>query len=70
MMGYMNLFWMRKLFNQVQKLLANNCNSYNRRYKVEQQSSLASKLYDDNDFVMSPSHVNKNGKRYRYYLRK
>ncbi len=56
------------IFIQVQALLANNCNSHKRRYKAEQPSLLASKLYDDNGFIMSPSHAVKNGKRYRYYL--
>lgn len=57
-----------EIFNQAQELLANNCNSHKRRYKAEQPSLLASKLYDDNDFVMSPSHAVKKGKRYRYYI--
>ena len=57
-----------EIFNQVQDLLENNCNSHKRRYKAEQASLLASKLYDDNNFIMSPSHAVKNGKRYRYYV--
>jgi len=57
-----------ELFNQIQELLTNNCNSHKRRYKAEQPSLLASKLYDDNDFVMSSSHAVKKGKRYRYYI--
>ncbi|MGL4388082.1 MAG: recombinase family protein [Brevinema sp.] len=57
-----------EIFNQVQELLANNCQSHKRRYKSKQPSLLASKLYDDNDFMMSPSHAVKNNKRYRYYL--
>ncbi|MGL4367575.1 MAG: recombinase family protein [Brevinemataceae bacterium] len=56
------------IFNKVQDLLANNCNSHRRRYKAEQSSLLASKLYDDNDFIMSPSHAVKKCKRYRYYI--
>ncbi|MGL4367567.1 MAG: recombinase family protein [Brevinemataceae bacterium] len=57
-----------EIFNKVQELLANNCNSHNRRYKAEQPSLLVSKLYDDNDFIMSPSHAVKKCKRYRYYI--
>ncbi|MGL4562715.1 MAG: recombinase family protein [Brevinema sp.] len=57
-----------EIFNKVQELLANNCNSHNRRYKAEQPSLLAGKLYDDNNFIMSPSHAVKKGKRYRYYI--
>ena len=57
-----------EIFNQVQDLLENNCNSHKRRYKAEQASLLASKLYDDNNFIMSPSHAVKNNKRYRYYV--
>ncbi|MGL4677215.1 MAG: recombinase family protein [Brevinema sp.] len=57
-----------EIFKQVQELLAENCNSHKRRYKSKQPSLLASKLYDDNDFIMSPSHAVKKGKRYRYYL--
>ena len=56
------------IFNKVQDLLENNCNSHKRRYKAEQASLLASKLYDDNNFIMSPSHAVKNNKRYRYYV--
>ncbi|MGL4560832.1 MAG: recombinase family protein [Brevinema sp.] len=57
-----------EIFNQVQELLNNNCNSHKRRYKAKQPSLPASKLYDDNDFIMSPSHAVKKGKRYRYYI--
>lgn len=57
-----------EIFNQVQELLANNCNSHKRRYKAKQPSLLAGKLYDDNDNIMSPSHAVKKGKRYRYYI--
>ncbi|MGL4388134.1 MAG: hypothetical protein ACRCTJ_01910 [Brevinema sp.] len=57
--------------------MAENCNSHKRRYKAEQPSLLTGKLFDDNDFMMSPSHATKGsacgtvkkGKRYRYYLR-
>lgn len=58
----------QKVFDQVQELLANNCNSHKPRYKAEQLSLLSGKLYDDNDFMMSPSHAVKNGKHYRYYI--
>lgn len=57
-----------EIFNQVQELLANNCNSHRRRYKAEPPWLLASKLYDDNNCIMSPSHAVKKGKRYRYYI--
>lgn len=57
-----------EIFNKVQELLANNCNSRNRRYKAEQPSLLAGKLFDDNDFMMSPSHSVRKRKRYRYYI--
>ena len=58
----------RWTFNKAQELLINNRIKYKNRLISTNSSLLASKLYDDKGNYMSPSHSNKKGKRYRYYV--
>jgi serine/threonine protein kinase len=57
-----------EVFDKVQALLAENRVKYKCREKSKNPSLLAGKLFDDKGNYMSPSHSNKKGKRYRYYL--
>ena len=57
-----------EIFSQVQKLLKENNKSNKQKVLAKEPSLLASKLYDDSGNIMSPSHSNKKGKRYRYYV--
>jgi len=56
------------IFNKVQELLKQNRNNNKCKHIAKSPSLLAGKLYDDNGNRMSPSHSNKNGRRYRYYV--
>jgi len=58
----------RWTFSKVQELLAKNRNNNKCKITAKSPSLLAGKLYDDNGNRMSPSHSNKNGRRYRYYV--
>jgi len=55
-------------FNKVQELLEQNRNNNKCSINAKSPSLLASKLFDNKANKMSPSHSNKNGKRYRYYM--
>ncbi len=56
------------IFNKVQELLKENNKSNKQKVGAKELSLLSGKIYDDNDNIMSPSHANKNNKRYRYYV--
>jgi len=58
----------RWTFSKVQELLAKNRNNNKCKHTAKSPSLLAGKLFDDNGNRMTPSHSNKKGKRYRYYL--
>lgn len=55
-------------FNQVHDLLKENNKSNKQKVHAKEPSLLSGKLYDDNGNIMTPSHANKNKKRYRYYV--
>lgn len=55
-------------FDKVQKILAANKTMQHSPIDRKNPSLLAGKLFDDKNNYMSPSHSNKNGKRYRYYI--
>ena len=57
----------RDLFDAVQAKLAASANT--RQLKLKGASSvLTGRLYDDSGNRMTPTHTNKNGARYRYYV--
>ncbi len=56
------------LFNKVQELLAKNALARKNSTNAKSASLLKGKLFDDKENYMSPSHSNKQGKRYRYYV--
>lgn len=55
-------------FEEAQKLLAENRIKQKNSIASKNPSLLAGKIFDDNGNYMSPSHSNKKGKRYRYYI--
>lgn len=57
-----------ELFDKVQNLLTENRIKHKNSINSTAPSLLAGKLYDDKGNYMSPSHSNKKGKRYRYYV--
>ena len=58
----------KELFDKVQELLKQNRNNNKCKITAKSPSLLAGKLFDDNGNRMSPSHSNKKGRRYRYYV--
>ena len=56
------------LFKRVQELLSQNRNNNKCSTTAKSPSLLAGKIFDDNGNRMNPSHSNKKGKRYRYYV--
>lgn len=56
------------LWQQVQQRMAENRHHHRHRTRSKEGSLLAGKLVDANGYAMSPSHSNKQGKRYRYYI--
>jgi len=58
----------KTLFDRVQDLLTANRIRNKNCVNSTNPSLLAGKIYDDKGNYMSPSHSNKNGKRYRYYV--
>ena len=56
------------IFNRVQELLSKNRNNNKCSTTAKSPSLLASKIFDDKGNRMNPSHSNKKGKRYRYYI--
>ncbi len=56
------------LFNRVQELINQNRNNNKYSLTAKAPSLLAGKLFDNKGNKMSPSHSNKKGKRYRYYV--
>jgi DNA invertase Pin-like site-specific DNA recombinase len=57
----------RALFDAVQAKLTNNANTRQLRIKAS-LSILAGRLFDDRGNKMTPTHTNKRGARYRYYV--
>lgn len=56
------------IFNKAQEFLEKNRNNNKCKITAKSPSLLAGKLFDDNGNRMTPSHSNKKGKRYRYYV--
>lgn len=56
------------IFDKVQKILSANKTMQHSPIDRKNPSILAGKLFDDKNNYMSPSHSNKKGKRYRYYI--
>ncbi|HEU5048588.1 MAG TPA: recombinase family protein [Rickettsiales bacterium] len=57
------------LWDQVQNVLNNNAVKSGSNRKTE-ASLLIGKLFDESGELLTPSHANKKGKRYRYYVSK
>jgi DNA invertase Pin-like site-specific DNA recombinase len=57
-----------ELWDDVQSALAASRATQRRGTRAQHPSLLASLLYDDHQRPMYPSHANKDGKRYRYYI--
>jgi DNA invertase Pin-like site-specific DNA recombinase len=57
-----------ELFNKAQEILQENRIKDRSITNHKEASLLAGKIFDDKDNYMSPTHSNKKGKRYRYYL--
>jgi site-specific DNA recombinase len=58
----------QELWNRVQDQLKANIQSPMRRPRATEQSLLIGLLHDDKDNLFTPSHTNKKGRRYRYYV--
>jgi DNA invertase Pin-like site-specific DNA recombinase len=58
----------QELFDQVQALLARNAAEHQRGDRAAHSSLLAGLIRDAQARPMSPSHANKGGRRYRYYI--
>ncbi|HEY8190432.1 MAG TPA: hypothetical protein VIF12_07080 [Micavibrio sp.] len=56
--------------NLVQKKLVANINGDAKKPRSTEISPLAGKLFDETEISLTPSHANKKGKRYRYYISK
>lgn len=56
------------LWEQVQKTRQENRYEHRHRTQAKERSLLAGKLFDADGLIMTPSHSNKKGKRYRYYI--
>ena len=56
------------IFEKTKKLLTTNALIRKNSVNTKSGSLLKGKLFDDNNNYMSPTHSNKKGKRYRYYL--
>lgn len=56
------------IFEKTEKLLTTNALIRKNSVNAKSGSLLKGKLFDDNNNYMSPTHSNKKGKRYRYYL--
>ncbi len=57
-----------EIFDEAQKILQTNSIERKNATNAKSGSLLAKKLFDDKGNYMSPSHSNKKGKRYRYYI--
>ena len=58
----------RETWDAVQVLLASNAVVRRCRFNAKEPSLLAGLLFDEDSIRMVPSHANKAGRRYRYYL--
>ncbi|MDD3150656.1 MAG: recombinase family protein [Candidatus Gastranaerophilales bacterium] len=58
----------KEVFEKVQRLIEQNRNNNKNCKYAKSASLLASKLFDDKNNRMMPSHSNKGKKRYRYYV--
>ena len=56
------------LWDQVQQRLQNNGPVRQHRFRKTMPSLLLGKLFDESGDRLTPSHANKKGKRYRYYI--
>lgn len=56
------------LWSQVQMKLSQNRVARKARRNVRNPSPLAGLVFDENEQPLTPSHSNKNGQRYRYYV--
>jgi len=57
-----------ELWENVQAIRKENRYEYRHCISAQERSLLAGKLYDADGLAMTPSHSNKQGKRYRYYI--
>ena len=57
-----------ELWEQVQEIRKENRYEHHHRIGAQERSLLAGKLFDADGLPMTPSHSNKQGKRYRYYI--
>ena len=56
------------IWDKVQAKLEENRNDRASRKNTKSRSPLAGKLFDEDGEPLTPSHANKKGKRYRYYI--
>jgi hypothetical protein len=60
----------QELWDQVQKMLVANINGGSKKPRSTEISPLAGRLFDETGTTLTPTHANKKGKRYRYYISK
>ena len=58
----------QKLWDQVQWRRTGNVKGGEKRPRVTEASPLIGKLFDESGTSLTPTHANKKGKRYRYYI--
>lgn len=58
----------QKLWHQVQEQFQSNLQGRRKRRRITEQSLLTGLLYDEQGNRFTPSHANKKGRRYRYYV--
>jgi site-specific DNA recombinase len=58
----------REIWDQVQALLDSNRVRHDRSEGAQRRSLLKSRIFDVTNLPLSPSHANKGGKRYLYYV--
>src|SRR3546814_4118955 len=56
------------LWEAVQDKLKASASGTSRRIRAQQPSLLTGRIFDGEGRVMTPSHANKAGRRYRYYV--
>jgi len=57
----------RETWDKAQSLLNDNIQGKRRKVRATKESILTSILFDANGTLYTPTHANKNGRRYRYY---
>jgi len=58
----------QSVWDEVQKLLKENAPEIKSRTRKTESSMLTGKMFDESGERLTPSHANKKGRRYRYYI--